>query len=87
MHNNQEDPLCLVFIPALVTLLYKAEQTKGSPLTEQEALAIRDSATCMALPYSVAAEGEKARGYPDIVAEHCWLEWQSARKQLFDRGS
>ncbi|RUL63103.1 hypothetical protein EKH79_11860 [Dyella dinghuensis] len=87
MSNDQEDPLCLVFVPALVTLLYKAEQTKGSPLTEQEVVAIRDNASCIALPYSVAAEGEKARGYPDIVAERCWLEWQSARKQLFDQSS
>lgn len=84
MNNNQDDPLCLVFIPTLIALLYKEEQVKGSPLTENEVTAIRDQATCIMLPYSVATESEKARGYPDIVAENCWVEWQSARKQLFN---
>ncbi|MBD8879902.1 hypothetical protein IHE49_05365 [Rhodanobacter sp. 7MK24] len=83
MSNDQDDPLCLVFIPALVALLYKAEQTKGAPLTEDQVIAIRDHANCVALPYSMAISGEKTRGYPDIVAENCWAEWQSARKQLF----
>ncbi|MCP1374181.1 hypothetical protein [Dyella lutea] len=87
MSNDQDDPLCLVFIPALVTLLYKAEQTKGVPLTESEVIAIRDHANCVALPRSMAAVGEKARGYPDIVAEHCWDEWQSARQQLCGQAS
>lgn len=30
MNNNQDDPLCLVFIPTLIALLYKEEQVKGS---------------------------------------------------------
>ena len=33
------DPLCLVFVPALVALLLNAENTKGRPLTEAEVLA------------------------------------------------
>lgn len=87
MSNDQNDPLCLVFIPPLVTLLYRAEQLNGAPLTEKQVLAIRDEASCVSLPSSVAAEGEKARGYPDIVAENCWQEWQSAREQLFGQAS
>ena len=83
MSDDQDDLLCLVFIPALVTLLYMAEQTKGSPLTEDEVIAIRDNANCVALPYSAADKAEEGRGYPDIMAEQCWAEWQSARKQLF----
>jgi len=83
MTGTKEDPLCLVFIPALVTLLHHAERTFGAPLTEAQVLAIRDNANCIALPYSLAAKGEADRGYPDIVAENCWQEWQTARRKLF----
>ncbi|WP_273767475.1 hypothetical protein [Aeromonas hydrophila] len=81
MSTNGQD-LCLVFIPALVTLLYKAEKDKGSPLTENEVIKIRDGATCMAVQFSVALEMDEKRGYPDIVAEESWSEWQAARKTL-----
>ena len=77
-----EDPLCLVFIPALVTVLLHAEKAQGRPLTEAEVIAIRDKAACMAMPASKAAMMEEKRGYPDIVAEAVWPEWQSARLQL-----
>ncbi|TAK93504.1 MAG: hypothetical protein EPO09_12430 [Aquabacterium sp.] len=58
------------------------EKTQGRPLTETEVIAIRDKAVCIAMPVSVAAEMEAKRGYPDIVAEAVWPEWQSARLQL-----
>lgn len=77
-----EDPLCLVFIPALVTILLHTEKTLGRPLTEAEVIAIRDKAACMAMPVSMAAKMEEKRGYPDIVAETVWPDWQSARLQL-----
>lgn len=80
--EDPSDPLCLVFIPALVTILLHAEKTIGRPLTEAEVIAIRDKAVCMAMPVSVAAQMETKRGYPDIVAEAAWPEWQSARLQL-----
>lgn len=83
MDQNDNDRLCLVFIPALVTLLYKAEATLGKPLNEQQVLAIRDGAVCMAMSYKAALAGEQARGYPDIVAEDAWGEWQRARQDLF----
>lgn len=76
------DPLCLVFIPALVTVLLRTEKTLGRPLTEAEVIAIRDKAVCMAMPASQAVMMEEKRGYPDIVAEAVWPEWQSARLQL-----
>jgi hypothetical protein len=85
--NDHDDPKCIVFNPPLLALLYKAEQTMGVPLTEAQVLAVRDHATYVVLPYSVAAAGEKARGYPDIVAENCWAEWQAVRKRLFEQGS
>ena len=39
-----EEPLVVVFIPALAPLLLRAEQLKGSPLTEDEVGRIRDAA-------------------------------------------
>ena len=80
--NDPEDPLCLVFIPALVAILLNVEKTKGSPLTEAEVIATRDKAACLAMPASQAAMMEAKRGYPDIVAEAAWLEWQRARLEL-----
>lgn len=76
------DPLCLVFVPALVAVLSAAENSKGSPLTEAEVVDIRDRATCIALSFDTALEMEQARGYLDIVAEDCWNEWQAIRLQL-----
>jgi hypothetical protein len=80
--NDPEDPLCLVFIPALVTILLNVERKTGRPLTEAEVIAIRDKAVCMAMPVSKAAMMEAKRGYPDIVAEAVWPEWQRARLEL-----
>ena len=80
--HDSEDRLCLVFIPALVTALLHAEKTLGRPLTEPEVVSIRDNATCMAMPASQAEMMEEKRGYPDIVAEAVWPEWQTARLQL-----
>ncbi len=83
MTKTPDGPLCLVFIPALVTVLHAAEKQKGAPLTEQEVIDIRNNATCVKLPFSAALNSEQKRGYPDIVAENCWEAWQSMRTQLF----
>lgn len=80
--GNPADPLCLVFIPALVALLLNAERKKGALLTEAEVFAFRDAAACMAMPASQAAILESKRGYPDIVAEDAWNEWSRARVEL-----
>ncbi|SER29197.1 MULTISPECIES: hypothetical protein [Pseudomonas] len=82
MTDTSNNPLCLVFIPALVTVLYAAEQQKGAPLTEHEINDIRDKSTYMTVPFSLALEQGKKRGYADIVAENCWEERQSVRVQL-----
>ncbi|WP_330212117.1 hypothetical protein [Pseudomonas sp. Z18(2022)] len=73
----EADPLCLVFVPALVAVLTAAEDRKGSPLTEAEVCDIRDRAVCITLPFSVALDMERQRGYPDLIAENCWSEWQN----------
>lgn len=75
----EADPLCLVFVPALVAVLTAAEDRKGSPLTEAEVCDIRDRAVCITLPFSVALDMERERGYPDLIAENCWSEWQSRK--------
>ncbi|ANH66573.1 hypothetical protein [Mitsuaria sp. 7] len=80
--TESEEPLLLVFIPALLVLLLNAEQKKGSPLTEAEVNAIRDSGVCMALPVSAALALAEKRGYPDINADEAWTEWQRARVEL-----
>ena len=82
--NEEDDQLVLMFMPALVTLLYKAEKDKGGALSEKEVLDIRDNAICMTVKLSVAKEMEEKRGYPDIIAEEAWSEWQLARKDIFE---
>ena len=85
MDSSESDPLCLVFVPALVAVLLNAEKTKGAPLTECEVLQIRGRSVCMRVRYSVALAQEKNRGYKDIAPERCWDEWQRIRSQLRDR--
>lgn len=76
------EPLCLVFVPALAAVLTAAESKKGAPLSEVEVCNIRDQATCIAVTFSTALATEQERGYPDIVAEDCWNEWQRLRPSL-----
>jgi hypothetical protein len=79
---DDNDPLCLVFVPALVAILHRAEQIKGEPLSQAQVLAIRDEATCITLPYSVAQTMDAERGYDDIRPEYCWEDWQAVRSSL-----
>ena len=69
-------------MPALVQILLFREQEKGAPLTEQEVLAIRDAAPCIALPRDEAAAIAKHRGYDDIDLENLWEDWQAVRRRL-----
>ncbi|MCK3851630.1 hypothetical protein [Pseudomonas sp. W2Jun17] len=79
------EPLCLVFVPALAAVLTAAEAKKGAPLNEVEVCDLRDQATCIAVTFSTALAMEQERGYPDIVAEDCWNEWQRLRPSLQSR--
>ncbi|MDQ4121931.1 MAG: hypothetical protein M3209_10850 [Acidobacteriota bacterium] len=74
--------LIQVFNPSLAALLFAAEKDKGSPLTEDEVIAIRNSATVMMVSEESAAEFEKKRGYKDIDADNCWEEWRKLRERL-----
>jgi hypothetical protein len=79
---NQEDNLIVYPIPSLVATLLNREQAKGSPLTEEEVLAIRDTAPSVAVTREEAAKVDEGRGYLDIDPENCWAEWQRARIEL-----
>jgi hypothetical protein len=77
-----EPQLIPVFIPALVAILLNAERKKGSPLTEQEVLDIRDGCVYMMMPVEHAIALDAQRGYNDIDPERAWEQWQEARAQL-----
>ena len=77
-----DDPLIPVFIPALVLILVNEERAKGSPLTREEILAIRDKGVCIMLPQSMATKAAQDRGYDDIDPEFAWEEWQDIRATL-----
>lgn len=79
---SSDDDLVPVFMPALVTLLISAEELNGSPLTRNQAIAIRDNANCVMLPPSAKAEIEEERGYSDIDPERCWEDWLIVRAKL-----
>jgi hypothetical protein len=76
-----EDPLVPVFMPALVVLLVHEERKKGSPLTRDEVIAIRDRGVCMMVKQSMAIQMAAKRGY-DIDPESAWEEWQVVRTNL-----
>ncbi len=69
-------------MPSLVSVLLRREQAKGSPLTEAEVLSIRDGSEAVAVPRDKVAAIVESRGYEDIDPEHCWEQWQEARKSL-----
>jgi hypothetical protein len=80
----EENDLVIAFSPPLIAVLLAAERSKGSPLTEEEALDIRDGATCIRLPRSLAEATAEQRGYPDLDPERCWEQWRAVRTELAD---
>ena len=74
-----DEPLVIVPIPPLITLLRAQETAKGAPLSEEEVLAITDSAICMTMRQSHADQMAAKRGYDDIDPENVWDEWVRIR--------
>lgn len=74
-----DDPLVVVPIPPLATLLQHHETTKGAPLTEEEVLAIRDNAVCMTTRRSHADQLVEKRGWVDVDAANPWEDWGKDR--------
>lgn len=71
----------IAHIPSLAALLLRAEELKGSPLSEAEVLRIRDGANVTVIP-DAGETLEKSRGYRDIDPTNCWEEWQTLRTQF-----
>ena len=65
----------VLFIPSLISLLVSKAEEKGSPLTEEEVLAIRDNATAIVTDAEGVLAVAERRGYQDIDPEYCWEEW------------
>ena len=77
------DKLVPIFIPALVAVLLNREQAKGSPLTEDEVIKIRDSAECVMSPLDVIPKMAESRGYDDLDPEDVWNQWVAIRPSLY----
>lgn len=80
---TDNDPIVPVAIPPLIVILKHSEEEKGSPLTEDEVLRIRDSAVCLDMPLSMKLAAAESRGYDDLDLEHAWEQWQEVRVQIF----
>jgi hypothetical protein len=82
MDSPEEDDLVIEFSPPLVAVLLAAERSKGSPLTEEEVLGLRDGATCIRSPRALSEALAEQRGYSDLDPERCWEQWQAVRTEL-----
>ena len=80
MNNPEEEYLEISFAPELLYLLKLKEREKGSDLTEEEVIEIRDNAIGMMIRASMLRKIEKSRGYKDIDPENCWVEWNEYKK-------
>jgi hypothetical protein len=64
--------LALLFMPSLAGLLAGAEDLKGSPLTEEQVIRVRDAANAVVTPADVAAAVVKERGYAEVDPADAW---------------
>ena len=85
--TESSEQLIPVFVPSLSAVLLNHEKQKGTPLTEEEVLAIRNKSVVIMLAQCRAALMEESRGYPDIDPEHCWEQWQHLRTQFSEPGN
>ena len=79
---SDSEELVIYPVPSLVATLLNRERAKGSPLTEDEVMQIRNTCTSIAVRSDVARKMDEQRGYKDIDPENCWEQWQQARKEL-----
>ncbi|WP_407495175.1 hypothetical protein [Pseudooceanicola sp. MF1-13] len=77
--TNPDDPIVMIFTPALVAVLLVAEEDKGAPLTKDEVIAIRDTAACMTMKRSEAQQMVAHRGYSDVDPDYVWEDFQAVR--------
>ncbi|PZL95119.1 hypothetical protein CKF43_09330 [Pantoea graminicola] len=62
--------MIVLFIPSLISLLVSKAEEKGSRLTEEEVLAIRENATAIVTDAEGVLAVADRRGYQDIDPEH-----------------
>jgi hypothetical protein len=76
----------VVFLNPLIMLLAGREREKGSHLTEEEVIAVRDGAACVLMTESQAATFyanlDAQFPYPRIDPERVWEQWQEVRDQI-----
>lgn len=77
-----ERGLIPVFVPSLAATLLNADKTGTNPLTERDAIAIRDRCPCIMLAPATAAAMEERRGYADMNPDNCWQEFLQLKDQL-----
>ena len=82
--KDEKEGLVPVFVPPLVAILLKAENDKGSSLTEEEVYNIRNKANVIMLPIAAALSMAEKRGYADIDPELAWEQWQEVRADLHE---
>ena len=82
--TDKEDPIVPLFIPSLVAKLKAAEDKKGSSLTEEEVINMRDISTAVTVPLTIRNEIWESRGYNDVSIENCWQDWCEIRKELLN---
>ena len=83
---SKHKQLVPVFMPPLAALLSRAEDLKGSPLTETEVVRIRDAATCIMMEVVDASQLDTTRGYRDVIPENCWADWHRLRTEMTGKG-
>jgi hypothetical protein len=79
---SDSEPLLIYPIPSLISILVNREEEKGSALTEEEVVEIRNGCKAVAMPRDVAAKIDAERGYKDIDPVRCWEEWLEVRKSF-----
>lgn len=79
---GSDENLVPFFMPALGAILLHKEDEKGTPLTEDEVLEIRDSSPCIMMKPEDAGQMHASRGYVDIDPENCWYDFQMLRREL-----
>lgn len=77
-----EGNLIILPIPSLLATLLNRERAKGTPLTEEEVISIRDSCPCRVATQEQFERVRDGRGYDDIDPEDCWNDWQRVRLEL-----
>lgn len=81
-HRPNPHKLVFLFMPSLVSTLLANERKNGSPLSQKQVEAIRDSATITTAPPEAAKAVGDGRGYQDIDPHNAWREWSAIRVQF-----